>query len=194
MDWLTLLLVAVGLSMDAFSVSVSNGIFMKRITPSSALKVAGAFGLFQGLMPIIGYLVAGMFAETIRVVDHWIAFVLLCFIGGKMLWEVLHEGECDEPQGDPTHWRTLLVMAVATSIDAMAVGVTMALGRTDLLAPSWGFLLCSAVIAAITFVFCLGGVYLGCRTGNCFGKRAQIAGGIVLIGIGIKILLEHLLG
>ena len=76
----------------------------------------------------------------------------------------------------------------------MAVGVTMALGRTDLLAPSWGFLLCSAVIAAITFVFCLGGVYLGCRTGNCFGKRAQIAGGIVLIGIGVKILLEHLLG
>lgn len=194
MDWLTLLLVAVGLSMDAFSVSVSNGIFMKRVTPSSAFKVAGAFGLFQGLMPIIGYLVAGLFAETIVAVDHWVAFVLLCFIGGKMLWEVLHETEEDTPKGDPTHWRTLLVMAVATSIDAMAVGVTMALGRTGLLAPSWGFLLCSAVIAVVTFVFCFGGVYLGCRTGNCFGKRAQIAGGIVLIGIGIKILLEHLLG
>lgn len=194
MDLLTLLLVAVGLSMDAFSVSVSNGIFMKRITPSSAFKVAGAFSLFQGLMPIIGYLVAGIFAKTITVIDHWIAFVLLCFIGGKMLWEVLREGECDEPQGDPTHWRTLLVMAIATSIDAMAVGITMALGRTGLLAPSWGFLLCAAVIAIVTFVFCFGGVYLGCRTGNCFGKRAQIAGGIVLIGIGVKILLEHLLG
>lgn len=192
MDLLTLLLVAVGLSMDAFSVSVSNGIFMKTITPSSAFKVAGAFGVFQGLMPIIGYLVAGMFAETIRVVDHWVAFVLLGFIGGKMLWEVLHED--DAPKGNPTHWRTLLVMAVATSIDAMAVGVTMALGRTDLLAPWWGFLLCAAVIAVVTFVFCFGGVYLGCRTGNCFGKRAQIAGGIVLIGIGVKILLEHLLG
>ncbi|MBO5928960.1 MAG: manganese efflux pump [Clostridia bacterium] len=194
MDILTLLLIAIGLSMDAFAVSVSNGIFMKTISPAPALKVAGAFGLFQGLMPIIGYAVASVFANTIIAFDHWVAFGLLVFIGGKMLWEVLHETEDETPKGDPTHWRTLLVMAVATSIDAMAVGVTMALGRTGLLAPSWGFLMCSAVIAVITFVFCLCGVYLGCRTGNCFGKRAQIAGGIVLIGIGIKILLEHLLG
>ncbi len=193
LDILTLLLIAVGLSMDAFAVSVSNGIFIKHITPWPALKVAGAFGLFQGIMPVIGYVVANVFANQILAIDHWIAFALLVFIGGKMLWEVFHESEDDAPAGDPTHWRTLLVMAIATSIDAMAVGVTMALGRTGLLAPWWGFLLCSAVIAVVTFVFCLCGMYLGCCTGNAFGKRAQIAGGIVLIGIGIKILLEHLL-
>lgn len=193
MDILTLLLVAVGLSMDAFAVSVSSGIFMKTIRPWPAVKVAGAFGLFQGIMPIIGYAVASVFANEILSFDHWIAFALLVFIGGKMLWEVFHETEEGTPAGDPTHWRTLLIMAIATSIDAMAVGVTMALGRTGLLAPSWGFLLCSAVIAVVTFLFCLCGVFLGCRTGNCFGKRAQIAGGIVLIGIGVKILWEHLL-
>ena len=193
MDWLTLLLMAIGLAMDAFAVSISNGILLCRATPLQTCKIAGAFGVFQGLMPIIGYLVASTFAKQIVALDHWIAFGLLLFIGGKMLWDVFFEKE-EEQQGDPTHWRTLLLMALATSIDAMAVGVTMALDRTALLAPAWGFLLCAGVIAAVTFVLCLIGVQIGCKTGDCFGKRAQIAGGIVLIGIGVKILLEHLLG
>ena len=165
MDLVTLLLLAVGLSMDAFAVSVSSGILMCHTKWTKSVKLAGAFGL-------------------------------LVFIGGKMLWEVLRGGDGDDiPKGDPTDWKNLLVMAIATSIDAMAVGVTMALaGRTGLLAPQYGFLLCCLVIALVTFVLCLAGVQIGCRTGDKYGKKAEIAGGIVLIGIGVKILLEHLLG
>ncbi len=192
MDVLTLFLTAVGLSMDAFAVSIGNGILLGRATPGQTCRVAGAFGIFQGLMPMIGYWIAGLFAAEIVAIDHWVAFGLLAFIGGKMLWEAFHDdGEASE--GDPTRWGTLLMMAVATSIDAMAVGVTMALGRTGLLAPWYGYLVCCGVIAAVTFAFCLVGVKLGCHTGNRYGKRAEIAGGIVLIGIGLKILYEHLL-
>lgn len=196
MDIFTLLILAVGLSMDAFAVSISNGIVMCHTSFRKTLKVAGAFGLFQGLMPVIGYLIGRTFASQIQSFDHWIAFGLLVFIGGKMLWEVFHEDGGDAaPKGDPTDWKTLLVMAIATSIDAMAVGVTMALaGRTGLLEPSYGYLLCSLIIACVTFVICLAGVKIGCKTGDKYGKRAEIAGGIVLILIGVKILLEHLLG
>ena len=194
MDWITLLLIAVGLSTDAFAVSISNGIFLGRATPLQSCKVAGAFGLFQGMMPIFGYLLASLFAAQIVAVDHWIAFGLLAFIGGKMLWEVFFGEDEEGSKDNPLQWKTLLLSAVATSIDAMAVGVTMALGRTGLLAHDLGFLLCAAVIALVTFALCLIGVQVGCKTGSCFGRRAQIAGGLVLIGIGIKILIEHLLG
>lgn len=193
MDIVTLLSTALGLSMDAFAVSLGNGTFLKKASPLQTVKIAGMFGVFQGVMPIIGYLIASLFSAQIVTVDHWIAFGLLLFIGGKMIRETLHE-DGDEPIGDPTGWRTLLLMAVATSIDAMAVGVTMAMSRTDLLSPSYGFLVCSAVIALITFACCTIGVQLGCKTGNRYGKRAQIAGGVILILIGVKILLEHLLG
>lgn len=192
MDILTLLSTAIGLAMDAFAVSLSNGTFLRKASAGQTLKIAGVFGLFQGMMPTLGYLIARLFSDQIVAFDHWVAFCLLVFIGGKMLWETLHEDESDTPAADPTGWRTLLLMAVATSIDAMAVGVTMAMSRTGLLAPSYGFALCSAVIAAVTLVICLFGVQLGCRTGTRYGKRAQIAGGIVLILIGIKILVEHL--
>ncbi len=193
MDVITLLLTALGLSMDAFAVSIGNGILLGRATPGQTCRIAGTFGLFQGLMPMIGYLVAGIFAAQIVSIDHWVAFGLLLFIGGKMLWEAIH-GEEEAAEGDPTRWGTLLMMAVATSIDAMAVGVTMALGRTGILEPWYGYLICCAVIAVITFATCLIGVRLGCCTGNRYGKRAEIAGGVVLIGIGLKILCEHLMG
>lgn len=194
MDIVTLLSTALGLSMDAFAVSLSNGTFLKKASPLQTVKIAGMFGLFQGLMPIIGYLIANLFSAQIVTFDHWIAFALLVFIGGKMLWESLHEGGENEPAGDPTDWGTLLVMAIATSIDAMAVGVTMAITRTELLTPWYGYLVCSAVIALITFLCCAFGVQIGCKTGTKYGKRAEIAGGIVLIAIGVKILAEHLLG
>ncbi len=193
MDVLTLLLIALGLSMDAFAVSISNGILLGRATTSQTIRIAGMFGLFQGLMPMIGYWVADLFAKQIVSIDHWVAFGLLAFIGGKMLWEAFHEEE-EAKEGDPSRFGTLLVMAFATSIDAMAVGVTMALGRTGLLEPAYGYLECCAVIAIITFIMCLFGVRLGCCTGSRFGKGAEVAGGMVLIGIGIKILVEHLLG
>lgn len=195
LDTITLLATAFGLSMDAFAVSLCNGTFLKKASPLQTVKIAGMFGLFQGLMPIIGYLIANLFSAQIVAFDHWIAFALLIFIGSKMIWETLHEDcQCKEPSNDPTGWRTLILMAVATSIDAMAVGVTMAMSRTELLASSYGFLVCSTIIALITFTCCSIGVQLGCKTGNRYGKRAQIAGGIVLVLIGIKILTEHLLG
>ena len=193
MDLITLLSTAFGLSMDAFAVSLSNGTVLKKASVSQTLKIAGMFGLFQGLMPVIGYWIAGLFSAQIVAFDHWIAFGLLLFIGGKMLWEAFHE-DCDcESTGDPTNWRTLTLMAIATSIDAMAVGVTMAMTRTNLLAPWYGYLVCAAVIAVITFACCTVGVQIGCKTGTCYGKRAEILGGIVLILIGTKILLEHVL-
>ncbi len=193
MDWVTLFLIAIGLAMDAFAVSISNGILLGRASAGQTCRIAGAFGVFQGLMPLIGYLIAGVFAEQIVAFDHWVAFGLLAFIGGKMLWEAFHE-ENEDAAGDPTQWNTLLMMALATSIDAMAVGVTMALGRTGILEPWYGYLICCGVIACVTFGICLFGVQLGCCTGSRYGKRAEIAGGLVLIGIGVKILVEHLFG
>lgn len=194
MDIIALLSISLGLSMDAFAVSLGNGTFLKKASPLQTVKIAGMFGLFQAVMPIIGYLVARLFAKQIIAIDHWIAFGLLLFIGGKMVWEAIREDSCEIPTEDPTNWKTLTLMAIATSIDAMAVGVTMAMTRTDLLEPWYGFLLCSAVIGVITFACCSLGVQLGCKTGSCWGKRAEIGGGIVLIAIGVKILLEHLLG
>ena len=149
----------------------------------------------SGDYALIGYTIARLFARQIQAFDHWIAFGLLVFIGGKMLWEVLRGGEDDAPRGDPCGWMNLLVMAVATSIDAMAVGVSLAvMPHTGMLSGDYGYLLCCAVIAAVTFVICAVGVKIGCKTGDMFGRKAEIAGGIVLIGIGVKILLEHLMG
>lgn len=190
-----LLLMAVGLSMDAFAVSISSGILLCKARWPQTLKIAGAFGLFQGLMPLIGYTIARLFAKQIQAFDHWIAFGLLAFIGGKMLWEVLRGSEEDTAHGDPCNWMNLLLMAIATSIDAMAVGVSLAvMPHTGMLAGEFGYLVCCGIIAAVTFIVCTIGVKIGCKTGDLFGRKAEIAGGIVLIGIGVKILLEHLLG
>ena len=192
MDSITLLLIAVGLSMDAFAVSVSNGMIMCHTRARRILKIAGSFGLFQGLMPLIGYTIARTFADKIAAVDHWIAFLLLAFVGGKMLWEALRGGEEECPHGDPCSWKNLLVMSVATSIDALAVGASFAvMPREGLLGPSFGYLVCCAAIAVVTFTLCIAGVLIGCRFGDRFGKKAEIVGGIVLIAIGLKILLEH---
>ena len=189
-----LILLAVGLSMDAFAVAVCKGLAMQKVTAKGVLTVGGWFGGFQALMPCIGYFLMAAFQKYITAFDHWIAFGLLAFIGGKMLWEVFFGEDEEGGKDNPLQWKTLLLSAVATSIDAMAVGVTMALGRTGLLTHDLGFLLCAAVIALVTFALCLIGVQVGCKTGSCFGRRAQIAGGLVLIGIGVKILIEHLLG
>lgn len=192
MGIITLLLIAAGLSMDAFAVSVSNGMVMCHTKMRRILKIAGSFGLFQGLMPLIGYTVANTFADKIQAVDHWIAFILLAFVGGKMLWEAFHGGDEELPHGDPCSWKNLLVMSIATSIDALAVGASFAvMPREGLLAPSFGYLLCCGIIAAVTFLLCIIGVVVGCRFGDRFGKKAEIIGGLVLIAIGLKILLEH---
>ena len=187
-----LLMMAAGLSMDAFAVSLSSGICIVKDRWKQTLKMAAAFGLFQGLMPLIGYTVARLFAKQIEAVDHWIAFALLVFIGGKMLWECLRGNESDTPKGNPCDWMNLLLLAIATSIDALAVGVSLAvMPHTGMLAGSYGYLACCGIIALTTFVLSAIGVQLGCKTGDRFGKKAEIAGGIVLIGIGVKFLLEH---
>ena len=194
MDIWTLLIMSIGLAMDAFAVSVSSGIVICHTCFRKTAKIAGSFGIFQGLMPLIGYILARTFADKIQSIDHWVAFILLAFIGGKMLWEVFR-GKEDEalPQTDPCSWKNLLVMSIATSIDALAVGASLAvMPRTHILALPYGYLLCCAVIAVTTFIICYAGVKIGCRTGNLFGRKAEIVGGIVLIGIGLKILLEHM--
>ncbi len=194
-NWMTyweLCLTGAALSMDAFAVSVSSGMVLQKTKWRHSLKIAASFGLFQGLMPVIGYTVARTFADKIQAIDHWVAFLLLAFIGGKMLWEV-RDQECEIPKGNPLQWQTLLVMSIATSIDALAVGAAFAVRPAEgLLAPRYGFLLCAAVIAVITFVICAIGVRLGRKSACLLGRKAEMVGGLVLILLGLKILVEHI--
>lgn len=186
MDIITILLTGISLAMDAFSVSVTDGIILKKPRFFQSLKIALFFGVFQFLMPCIGYLLGSVFARYITAFDHWIAFVLLGFIGGKMIWEAVHpEDECCESQKNPLDAYTLFILAIATSIDALAVGITFATMAVPVLTAS-------LIIGILTFFICLAGVYFGSICGNLLGNKAEIAGGLVLIGIGTKILIEHL--
>jgi len=187
MDWVQLVLIAVGLSMDAFAVALCKGLCMRRIRYGHALVIALFFGGFQGLMPAIGWLLGTQFADLITPVDHWIAFVLLAYIGGKMIWDALHEdheGEaCDV--AERLDLKELLLMAIATSIDALAVGITFAFLQVQIVSAA-------VSIASITFALSFIGVVVGNKFGNRFQDKAQLAGGVVLVCIGLKILLEHL--
>lgn len=174
--------------MDAFAVSVCKGLGMHRVNYAHALVIALFFGVFQGLMPVIGWLVGSAFAAYVTAVDHWIAFALLAFVGGKMLWDAFHdegEEEDDETSTQKLDLRELFMLAIATSIDALAVGITFAFLRVDIV-------MSVGLIGATTFVLALAGVAVGHRFGARYEKAATIAGGIVLVLIGTKILLEHL--
>ncbi|HJD35173.1 MAG TPA: manganese efflux pump MntP family protein [Candidatus Mediterraneibacter tabaqchaliae] len=183
MGLLELFILAVGLSMDAFAVSVCKGLAMRRITFGKTLVVGLWFGGFQALMPAVGYFLGVQFREKITAVDHWIAFILLGLIGANMIKEAC-SGDCEE-ENDSLDIRTMFLLAVATSIDALAVGITFAFLNVHLL---------SAVsfIGATTFILSA----IGVRIGNVFGTRykakAEFAGGAILILLGLKILLEHL--
>ena len=191
MGWPTLLLMAVALATDAFAVSLANGLLLAGRGIRPLLRMAGCFGLFQGLMPLIGYAAAMTFAAAIQAVDHWVAFGPLAFVCGKMLWDVCHDGE-EEHCDDPARWKNVLLLSVATSIDALAVGISIAMmNKTGVLALPFGYLISAGVIAVITFGLCMIGLFVGRKAGDVLGKRAEIVGGIVLIGIGVKILLEH---
>ncbi len=176
----------IGLAMDAFSVSVSDGIMLSKVRFSQAAKIALFFGGFQFLMPVLGYLAGSTFAGIIESFDHWVAFALLGIIGGKMIYEAISKKEEESNIGNPLAIKTLTILAIATSIDALAVGVTFA----TISAP---VLLSSAIIGIVTFAICMAGVYLGSCCGNIFGNKAEIAGGVILIFIGAKILIEHTL-
>jgi putative Mn2+ efflux pump MntP len=182
---LTVILIACGLSLDAFAVSIASGIVIRRERIRHALKVALFFGGFQALMPTVGWLAGLGLRNFISGIDHWIAFGLLVFIGSKMIVESRCLEKMEE-KGCPTDNPTLLMLAIATSIDALAVGLSFSLLQVSIVLPV-------AVIGAITFAVSFGGFLAGSRFGHCFEKKIEVAGGLILIGIGLKILIEHLL-
>lgn len=179
-----IIFIAIGLSMDAFAVSVCKGLSMKKMSWKKAIIIALYFGIFQALMPVIGYALGIGFEESIKFIDHWIAFGLLAFIGGNMIKESLSKDE-DDNQNDDVNFKTMVVLAVATSIDALAVGVTFAFLNVNLI-------FAISIIGVLTFIISLLGVKIGNVFGDKFEKKAELAGGIILILIGLKILLEHL--
>ena len=181
-----LFFIAVGLSMDAFAVSICKGLGMRTLDLRQAAVIALFFGGFQALMPAIGWLLGSQFAHYVTAVDHWIAFALLAFIGGKMLWDAFHDEEVGAAAKDaPLNMRELLMLAIATSIDAFAVGISLAFLQVDVL-------FSVSFIGVTTFVLSLVGVAVGHQFGSRWEKPSTIAGGVVLILIGVKILLEHL--
>ena len=193
MGFSELMILAVGVSMDAFAVSICKGLAMKKATLKAGLTCGLWFGGFQALMPLIGFFLGTLFAEAIEAVDHWVAFILLGIIGINMLKEAFEKNECEccaDANADLSP-KTMFVMAIATSIDALAVGISLAMAGLRV----WGM---DGIFAAVTLIglctcaFCTAGVKIGTVFGGRFEKKAQIAGGVILILLGLRILLEHL--
>ena len=181
-----LLLIAIGLSMDAFAVSICKGLASGKSSTGAMLKCGLWFGGFQALMPLIGYYLGSLFAEVIQAMDHWVAFVLLVIIGVNMLREAFSEEKRDIEKDADFSVPIMLTMAVATSIDALAVGISLAMaGNTNIF-------LAITLIGLITCLISAAGVRIGSAFGNRYQKKAQIAGGVILILIGLRILLSHL--
>jgi len=175
--------VGIGLSMDAFAVAVCKGLSMKKLNLKKAIIIALYFGIFQALMPAIGYLLGSTFEELVTKIDHWIAFVLLLLIGGNMIKEAFSKES--ENINDSIDFKTMFVLAIATSIDALAVGITFAFLRMNLL-------LSVTIIGITTFLLSMLGVKIGNKFGNKYENKAKCVGGLILILIGTKILIEHL--
>lgn len=186
LSFLDLVLIAIGLSMDACAVSMVNGMCIPLLNFKSALTIAFSFGVFQAGMPLIGYFVGDRFAHAMGDYDHWIALVLLCWIGGKMIWDAFHEEEEECEAKCDLALKSLLTQSVATSIDALAVGVGFAAAQVQVLPAS-------GLIGLVTFVLSLLSVYIGKWTCGRLSGKAQLVGGAILIGIGIKIFVEHTL-
>lgn len=175
---------ALGLAMDAFAVSMTNGMCCRIHPAKNALSSGMAFGTFQGLMPLIGYLAGNAFSDIVESVDHWVALLLLGFLGGRMI----HEALSDSGQTvsiKPFTLKTLLLQAVATSIDALAVGVTLGVMQVDILTAV-------SIIALITFAFSFSGVFIGKSLGALLGSKAELLGGVILLLIGLRIFIEHI--
>lgn len=187
MELTTLFLLAVGLSMDAFAVSISDGLTYRDMGKKQAFAVSGAFGLFQALMPVAGFLSGQLFINLISSLDHWVALILLTLIGGNMIREAI--GELRHPetvvQQKSLTGKAILLQAVATSIDALAVGISFAALKVNIFTAS-------SFIGLITFLLCLAGSFLGRRFGGVLKEKAEIFGGLILIAIGIKIFAEHM--
>jgi len=186
LDWLTLLGLAVGLAMDAFAVSIAAGLSIPQVTLRHTFRLAFHFGLFQALMPILGYLAGRQAMVWIADYDHWVAFGLLGAIGGKMLLDAARGPKSTQPDAsDPSRGIALVGLSVATSLDALAVGLSMALLRVSVWLPAVVIGLVAAGLSAV-------GVTFGARLGSRFGRLAELAGGCVLVAIGVRILIAHL--
>ncbi len=185
MPMLSILLIALGLAMDAFAVSITSGIRIKQLKMRHALLVAAAFGIFQAAMPVLGWALGQWAYQWISAVDYWVAFGLLLFVGGHMIIQAM-QPEKEADQKNPLHLPTLLTLAVATSIDAFAIGISLSMLRVSIFTPV-------LMIGLITFALSFAGVYFGRLFGHLNEKKMEVAGGLVLIGLGMKILIEHLI-
>lgn len=185
MHMITIIFIALGLAMDALAVSIASGAAIRHLTANGALKIAVFFGSFQAVMPLIGWSAGLGLINLISSVDHWIAFAILSFIGCKMIYESRKIG-LNEKKTNPLNTSVLLMLSVATSIDALAVGISFAFLKIFIVTPI-------IVIGIVTFLLSFIGVFIGDKYGHLFENKIEIIGGITLIGIGIKILLEHLI-
>jgi len=183
MGSLEILLISIGVAMDAFAVSVCKGLSMKKMDWKKAIVVGVYFGGFQAFMPLIGYFLGVTFQDLVTTIDHWIAFILLGFIGGNMIKESFNKDA--EDSNDSVDFKTMVVLAIATSIDALAVGITFAFLKANIIVSVLS-------IGIITYILSIIGVKIGNKFGTKYEKKAELTGGTILILMGIKILLEHL--
>lgn len=183
MTYITILAIALGLALDAFSVSIAAGAVYKKMHVKHVFRMASSFGFFQMFMPILGWLGASVLREHIHPFDHWAAFIILSIIGFKMIYEAFKLEQTDKQNMEMTLF-TLMMLSVATSIDALAVGITLSLLNVEIIRTVM-------TIGFVTFILSLAGVYIGKKFGHFFEKKIEIAGGVMLILIGIKILLSH---
>ena len=183
MEFISIILLAIGLAMDAFAVSICKGLALKHAELKHMLIIGLWFGLFQAIMPIIGYFLGSSLYSYISAFDHWIAFALLALIGANMIRESLSkEGE---DVNDDIGFKTMLILAIATSIDALAVGISLAMDNSNIYVSA-------LIIGVITMAISMVGVKIGAKVGSSYGSKAEFIGGLILIGLGIKIVLEHL--
>ena len=184
MNFVEVIFIAFGLAMDAFAISVTSGVAIKNLKVNHALKIAIFFGGFQALMPVVGWFSGLSLRNFISGVDHWVVFGLLSFIGAKMIYEAAKMGP--GKGDDPLNIYALLILSIATSIDALAVGITFAFLNIAIIIPI-------IIIGIVTFVLSFFGVFIGNKIGHFFERKIETVGGLILIGIGIKILFEHLM-
>ncbi len=185
MGFFPLLGIAFGLAMDAFSVAMASGVALEKVSPRHAFRLSFHFGLFQFGMPILGWFAGYLVASRMESFDHWIAFALLAGVGGKMVWEALRS-DGETVRGDPTRGMSLIMLSVATSLDALAVGLSLVMIGIPVLYPS-------IVIGVVAASMTLLGLMIGNRAGHLLGRQMEVFGGMVLIAIGLKILLDHFL-
>lgn len=186
MDYIVILLIAIGLSFDSFAVSVSSGLAMSEISFTNAMKIAISLAFFQALMPLLGWLIGMSIQDYIVAIDHWLAFGLLFLLGLKMIIESIRATKNgEEKKFNPLNFYVLIGMSIATSIDAFVVGISFAFIHIPIL---WALF----IIGSVTFIISMLGILFGKKTGGRFGKKMEILGGLILIGIGAKILIQHL--